>query len=98
MRSMKQAIIEFPKSFVAGITAVAMLVAIASVPGLASVGALLAPGLFLAGGPFPEGVHSDHPLLYLTTAGLINSLIYGWPALWMARAVARIAGSKIWRG
>lgn len=41
------------------------------------------PGMLLAAIPFPQGVHSDHALLYFTVAITIDCFLYAGVAYWL---------------
>lgn len=52
------------------------------------IGALLLPGILLAAIFFPDGIHSDHPMVYFAVAGIIETFVLSWPVMLVWTLVA----------
>ena len=55
-----------------GVVLTLLTAGVSSLPGCSALGVLLTPGMFLAAIIFPEGPHSDWPMTWLVSAGLID--------------------------
>ena len=59
-------------SFFVSIALIGCVCAIASIPIFSAMWILLLPGAFLSAIIFPQGIHSDHGIVFLVLAGLFD--------------------------
>ena len=82
---------QFGLAFLIGFAAVAIIVGVSTLPHLEAIGMVLAPGLLIAALIFQQGIHSDHAMLYLVAAGLLDAVLFSLLALLVIRTRSKDA-------
>ena len=65
---------------------VAAIIALSAVPIIQVVGVVLVPGALLAALIFPEGIHSDHGLLFLALSALFDVALLAIPLFFIFKS------------
>jgi hypothetical protein len=81
-------------SLVISVALVALVAGIASAPHCSAIGIVLLPGALLAAIVFPQGPESNAGNIYLVLAGLLDSVLFAFPVMWIWGLIQRRRKAK----